>query len=219
MWVAKVEMEDDKDIISARTKKFKVTVVGKLLSKFVKDGTVHLQGAGLVMGEEGRINQFLKDLKKDKNLVRIETKGNFYIMEIKKPQIGAAETIVEPFLIYPSPVIARDDGVEVWEFAHWNREEINKNIRLAQKLYNAKVISVKKQRMSNISFLDIRPELTKKQQQAIELAVKEGYYSFPRKIDMHQLAAITKSSYSNLQEHLKRAENKVINAFYQRYRS
>jgi predicted DNA binding protein len=219
MWVAKIELEDDKDIISARTKKFKVTVVGKLLSKFVEKGIVHLQGAGLVLGEEERIKQFLKDLKRDKNLVRIETKGHFYVMEIKKPQIGAAETIVEPFLIYPSPVIARSDGVEVWEFAHWKREEINKKIRLAQKMYKTKVISVKKQQLSNMSFIDIRPDLTKKQQQAIELAVKEGYYSFPRKTDMHQLAAIKKSSYSNMQEHLKKAENKVINAFYQRYRS
>ncbi len=45
---------------------------------------------------------------------------------------------------------------------------------------------------------------------AVALAAGEGYYTYPRKSDVQDLAKIAKLSFSTFQEHLRKAENKLI---------
>ena len=45
---------------------------------------------------------------------------------------------------------------------------------------------------------------------AIELAMKEGYYQFPKKTDLNKLARLARLSKSTFREHLKREEMKVL---------
>ena len=54
------------------------------------------------------------------------------------------------------------------------------------------------------------PNLTQLQKQAIELAIQQGYYRTPRKIDLRKLARIMNLSLSTYQQHLRAAEEKLI---------
>ena len=53
-------------------------------------------------------------------------------------------------------------------------------------------------------------ELTEKQKQAIHEAIINGYYNYPRKIDLEKLSKIMKVSRVTFQEHLRKAESKLI---------
>ncbi len=55
--------------------------------------------------------------------------------------------------------------------------------------------------------------LTEKQEMMLLLAYAAGYYRFPRKISLRELAEKLGVSVSTLAEHLRRAEAKVIEAF------
>jgi len=56
----------------------------------------------------------------------------------------------------------------------------------------------------------IMPKLSNKQKEAIQLAVKEGYFDFPRKINLEGIAKRMKISKQTLQQHLRIAEKKLV---------
>ncbi len=53
-------------------------------------------------------------------------------------------------------------------------------------------------------------ELTEKQMDAILTAYRHGYYKLPRDTDLQKIAAKTQIARTTLQEHLKKAENKIV---------
>ena len=59
-------------------------------------------------------------------------------------------------------------------------------------------------------FQQLHPKLSPKQKEAVELAVKEGYYNYPRKIDLEGLAKLSKVKRQTYQENLRRAEKKLV---------
>jgi predicted DNA binding protein len=54
------------------------------------------------------------------------------------------------------------------------------------------------------------PELTDKQYNAFKLASEQGYYEFPRKTNLHKLAELAKISRPTFEEHLRKAEIKLL---------
>jgi len=52
--------------------------------------------------------------------------------------------------------------------------------------------------------------LTKKQKKALAMALDNGYYKWPKNVNLDELAAMEKISRRSLQERLRRAESKVI---------
>lgn len=53
-------------------------------------------------------------------------------------------------------------------------------------------------------------DLTLKEQEILLLAIKSGYYEYPRKISGTELAHKVKTSKSTVIEHLRKAENKIM---------
>ena len=54
------------------------------------------------------------------------------------------------------------------------------------------------------------PKLTEKQKKALSSAIKNGYYGYPRKATLKQLAKDVGVSLSTFQFHLAKAEAKVM---------
>ena len=55
-------------------------------------------------------------------------------------------------------------------------------------------------------------DLTEKQMDALLMAHNSGYYLFPRKNDIQQIAAKRRVPRTTFQEHLKKAENKIVSS-------
>ena len=65
--------------------------------------------------------------------------------------------------------------------------------------------------------MSVNPHLTVKQKKAFELAVNNGYYEYPRKITLSQLASILGISFSTYQKHLRKAEQKILPFFFKTF--
>lgn len=65
-------------------------------------------------------------------------------------------------------------------------------------------------KLQDIYHFHISPKLTTKQKQALDLAVKHGFYEVPRKVELEQLAKAVKISRQAFSEHLRKAEAKLI---------
>jgi predicted DNA binding protein len=208
MWIVKLKIFDEKDWISSRAKKFNVKVIGYALSRYKKNGKVFLYGTGLVIGKNK--NKFLKDLKKDKQVIKLEIKDDFFIALITREYASEEDALANPEFLYPKPITILPDGKEIWEFASWDRKALEKAIAKPKSRYDTQLLSIKKSKIQKISLFNIHINLTDKQKTALQLAIEHGYYEYPKKTDMRKLAKIMKVSLSTYQAHLKKAEAKII---------
>lgn len=85
--------------------------------------------------------------------------------------------------------------------------ELKKMLReFLESKINAKILKVVKLKSQDI--------LTARQEQILKIALETGYFDYPKKITINQLAEKLNISVSNLSEILRRAEKNVISAFF-----
>ena len=79
-----------------------------------------------------------------------------------------------------------------------------------EKDVNMKIEKFQNVKLNTIYFPKIMPKLSEKQREAYQLAVEQSYYKFPRKIGLEGMAKLMKVSVSTFQEHLRKAEEKIM---------
>ena len=163
----------------------------------------------ILQGKEENKRKFIRDLKKEKTIKKIEQKGNhLFTLNEESLEKQYYSPAFDPKIIQVKPVAQRSDGYEDWELACWDKPTLMK-IRSVP-VFKAELKGIKNINLGDIFLPQIYPKLAPKQKEAIELAVKEGYYEFPRKIDLERLAGISKVRRQTYQENLRRAEKKLV---------
>ncbi|MEK6840913.1 MAG: helix-turn-helix domain-containing protein, partial [Nanoarchaeota archaeon] len=163
----------------------------------------------ILQGTEENKKKFVKDLKKEKSIKKLEQKDNYIFTLNEEPLEKQYYTpVFDPKIIHVRPVAQRSDGYEDWEIASWDRDALMKITEVP--VFEVEIKSIKETKLSDIFFPHIFPKLSPKQKYAIELAVKNNYYGYPRRIDLEKLAKIAKVKRQTFQENLRRAEKKLI---------
>ncbi len=216
MWVAKISFDGKNALIGSRTLKYKVNLYGFPLSYFYHKKYILVHITGILIGSEKNKRRFIKDLKKSKRLVDLEVNEDFFIGTIKEPLI--AKSVYNKNIIHLSPAIIDENGDETLNIASFNKQELSKGIAILERVYNAEINYIRQKKVKNISIVKENPELTDKQKKALELAIKHGYYEYPRKIGLEKLAKLAGISYSTYQAHLRKAEQKLLPFFFKKSR-
>ena len=218
MWVAKFKLKDEEDIYSPCCEKFKVEFFAVPYTHFIKNNRVNLLVGGVISGSEQNKSDFVDCIKKDKRVKKVERHHDYILVHAQHPLSREARaeitTFYNPQYLRVKPVHVAIDGWEYWEVACIDRDELNKLVQAAKRNYNGKLFSMKQEKIKGVASLEIAPDLTDKQLEALKIALKEGYYEYPRTLTIPQLAKMAKKSYSTFQEHLRRAENKIIDYFF-----
>jgi len=213
MWVMKLRLESKDQFLGRMAIKHKVSMTGYPLSYYKDDKWIYLIACGFMFGKEKNKNAMFKDIKKQPEFVKIEIKNDFAIIITKQPLF--AEPVYDPRIIRLEPVIINHkEKKHIWNLASFDKKLLTKVYKFAKKYLGAEILKLKEERISNISITRLLPELTKKQKQALEIAINNGYYDYPKKINMEKLAKIMKISYSTYQAHLKKAEGKIVPSIY-----
>ncbi|MFW9906012.1 MAG: helix-turn-helix domain-containing protein [Candidatus Thorarchaeota archaeon] len=90
-------------------------------------------------------------------------------------------------------------------------ESIKELLQLIEQLGPTKVKSVQKYPFSDV---DLLSALTKRQKEIISLAKTTGYYDIPRKISTEDLSERLGISKSTLNEHIRKAENRIVSSLF-----
>lgn len=214
MWVAKFKLSHKGDIFTERTKKFNVKFFGYPITHYSKGNKFLFVVAGFLTGEENNKHRFLNDLKKDKRIVQLDIKNDYLNVLIHYPnnEIVRADmhTFYDPSIIHIEPIVNDIDGYEYWTVASFEKENLKKLIDSATKIHNGQLLMMVQKKFDDFSIINIRPNISEKQKSTIIAAFEEGYYSYPRKIEIKKLAKILKISYSTCQEHLRKAEMALL---------
>jgi len=214
MWVAKIRLADKKCIWATRCKKFNIYDYQYPLGIYKTNSDLVLMMYHILEGEEKNNEAYIKDIKKDKRVKKLEVKRNFMISlaieKRTKEELKAFEALYNPKLIYIKPGINCPDGSEIWETGSFDREDLVKLFALVKKHYQGKLLFLKQIKVPKIFIPEIMPELTEKQWEAFKIASEQGYYEFPRKTNLHKLAKLAKISRPTFEEHLRKAEIKLL---------
>jgi len=149
-----------------------------------------------------------------KRVDKIEDQGSYFVCRLKEIKSSERKRFISlfynPLLIQIKPFVVYPNGWEELELASFERKHIEEIIEVSEKKFNLKLKYLKKQKLDSLGILSIFPKLTEKQKNAVESAITNGYYEYPRKKDVQDLAKINNLSFSTFQEHLRKAENKLI---------
>jgi len=113
----------------------------------------------------------------------------------------------------PKPIVLKD-GFEYWTVASWRKGDLTRlydKINALKGEASAEILSIKEQPL-NLFLPNALESLTGKQKEALEAAYSAGYYSFPRRASLEQIARKNGVPRTTFQNHLRKAENKLIPA-------
>lgn len=204
MWKAKLRIRHD-CIFDDRCEKYRVEVSVTSFNPFKKGKYYYTYHFGTVVGDKA--TSFLRDIKKDKRVNHFESEGNTFFIIEKRTKRETPGLFYNPELIYIRPPLVDKTGYETWELAALKKETI---INFVKKVKDCQLISIQKTKLKDIYFPRLSPNLSDKQRKALYLAKKEGYYNYPKKIDLEELAKVSKVSRATFREHLRKAEKKIL---------
>lgn len=210
MWVLKIETTYEKTRVAALARKYQLHMSGYPLKMFKKNGKPFLQAAGFVKGEPKNISK----LRKHKYFRKSYINRGFMIAEIELQ--GITPELYSPEIIFIRPIIYTPEGVEVVEVASFSKKPLMNLIKSYKKHLNTKILKLKKEEIKRISITSTQPELTEKQRSALDLAIKRGYYEFPKKTTIALLAKEMNISFSTYRAHLSKAESKYLKETFSR---
>lgn len=210
MWIGKFQIRHD-DWILDKTLKFQLTATGIPLNSYKKGGKQYHTGMVFVRGSEKNKHRFIESLKKDKRIKDLKVNGNQIFVLIEGDDHISPLMPKELFFIKP---VYFEKGYEYWDIGSWEKKIIFDFYEKIRKLAEVKILLIKKSEPA-IFIQHAVPKLTKKQRYAIEQALEHGYYEYPRKISVEELAEKLGQRRTTFQEHLRKAEGKIMNVLLQ----
>jgi len=209
MWICKIKLRHD-CVVGNRCAKFNVATAGIPFNIYVEKGVTYSPQLHTLNGAPNDVKAFIEDLGKEERVKELEVDGNkVFFIEVRKDKIPS--TFYDPKLMFVKPNIVTPDGFEYWEIATWDKSFLTEFFRNIRKHFKEnEVLKIGESELKNIYFTHLMPVLTEKQQRAIEIALKNGYYEWPKRTDLKRLARIAGVSIATYREHLKRAESKML---------
>ena len=222
MWYLKFMVKHKGCIYSPYTKKFGITDFTYPMGHVLKGDEVHLSAIHVLQGPPAGVRKYITYLKKHPDILRIEGAGNvFFTLATEKVYPEEYQAVYNPELIFVAPIINGKDGCEIWQLASWNREPLQELIALSKRssiVIEFRLLEFRRKVIHDVYVASLVPKLSPQQFEALRIAYEEGFYQFPKKTDLNQLARMMKKSKATVQEHLKKAEAKMMPFLLQRHR-
>lgn len=217
MWHLKYKYKHSDCIYADKLRELDLDGYFHHLGEYVKRNYVYTSAMIQLIGERKSVKKYIKYLKNHKNIDNLEVFENMiFVLAKHRVDISLYEAIYNPILIYPAPAYLTKDGFEMIEVASWDRKVVSKLIESIERNKTTtyfEILQFKERKLDDIYISRLLPKLAEKQKQAINLAFKNGYYEFPRKINLDDLSKISRVSKQTFRENLRKAESKIIPKF------
>ena len=211
MWVAKVVYRHEGSVIIDYCVKFNLTILGFPMNSYVEKGKVHMTAGHLVIGDEENKQKYFAALKKEKRIKNLEMEGDLVIYTLVRPAKSThLQVYLSPEIMFLKPITVKPDGWEYLEVATWDKKHLTAFLQKVNKFMEVKKQTITQEKIGDVFIPHIMPKMTAKQKQAILIAYRNGYYTYPKQSNIERLARIMKTSPSTFQEHLRKAEEKLL---------
>lgn len=177
-------------------------------------------GFGIIQsltGKEKPLSVYVKALKQSSSIVEVrvthETPEQYWtevIHRLKKKSIH--ETILECGCMSRFPIVI-EGGTQIHHLLAPNQDAFRLTFdTLRSRFSKVRVLNIRRSPRGTLG-----PGLTKKQMDAVKLAISRGYYDMPRKSEIKHLAKKLKIKRVAMQERLRRAERTIMHEYADEY--
>lgn len=208
MWIAKIKFDGSNALLGGFARKYKLSFSGYPVSCKILSKKIKVYFIGCIIGEGKSKRKLIKEINKHRRVGRIEEKNGFVVGELMDSEIF--KPMYSHNIICIKPIVINESGEEFWTIGSWEKKNLMKFIKTVELKVKADLLSIVHKKITNFSFVSTQPNLTLKQKMAMDLAIKNGYYEYPRKTDLIKLSKIFGCAYSTFQHHLRKAEMKII---------
>jgi len=192
-------------------KKFNVTILAFPLNTVIDDKTAYLTAGHLIVGEKKNKEKYFAFVKKQSKYKNLEIEGDFVVYAYEAPiKETHLQMYFTPEIFFIKPVTVKPDGFEYVEFGSWDKKNLTAFFKRVKKWLKIYDFSIKRQKVTDIYLPHLMPKLTEQQKTAVSIAYQQGYYEYPKKTNINKLAKTMKLSPSTFQEHLRKAEEKLM---------
>lgn len=211
MWILKIKFTHPNSFSIQSAKKFNLTLLAFPLNTFQKLSESHMTSAHLVIGEKKQKQKWEKLLRKTRFISNLEVEGDLVVYTHKAPiKESHLALYFSPELFLVKPVAIKPDGYQYIEVASWRKEVLTKFVKDISSFGKIHSQSIKQEKLTDIYIPHLFPSLSPKQKEVILLAFSNGYYTYPKGTDIDMLAKALKLAPSTVQEHLRKAEAKLM---------
>lgn len=197
------------------SKKFPEMNFSSVDVRWIKGDVAHILVADLlkVKGNNHLFKEVITYLKRRKSVAKVEViskdEHKIYVRTLTKhtPKHNQfSDNFFDNDLFMVAPV-KFEEGYEKWILGTIDKQNITKVYNLLKKQYKVKI--------SLITEESIGSDLTTKQREALTYAKYFGYYEWPRTKGVTEISKLLKIPKTVFLSHLRKAENKIINKFFQ----
>lgn len=209
MWHLKIRYKHTDCVYTGAVTRLGLHVQYYTINSYRKGNYIYATSLQIVRGKNAA--KYFHYLEKNDRIANVERHKNVFFVQAKHQRKGY-EKIYTSEIFNPSPSII-GDGVEIIELASWDRKplaEILKGFQSAKDKVLCELIFFENKKPEGIFITKVLPELPPAQKKALYLARSMGYYSYPRKTNLDELAKIQGVSKSTFRENLRKAEAKLL---------
>lgn len=212
MWVARFNVTHEGSMTSPLANKHNVTMLVFPMNSYIEKDRLYITTGHLILGEEENKKSYFKEAVKSQRILDYSLEGDLLIYTFWAPK---KNTHLQPYIsrqiFFLKPVTIKPDEIQRFVLGSWKKENLKKVMdKIKPNTITFKLESLKKEKVSDVFIPHIPPKLSKKQKEVFNLAYVHGYYDYPKKTNLEKLSKKAKLSPSTFQEHLRRAESKII---------
>jgi len=200
------ECEGSKESEKQPELKFEQMSPVNLLRK--KDSTVEYEILWNVTApDKGELERYLDSIKKDHRLAcTVLRKGetDALVLWRTKARSSSYDKVVQSNILYSNPITVQR-GYEIHDVIATDPDRMKKMLEELSEIGELKILKV-----GDYKAEDSPVKLTAKQKEALNIALSQNYYSWPRKVNLAELALSSNISMRAFQERLRRAEAKML---------
>ncbi len=220
MWTCSFTVYDEQSAFRRIVVKNKIDLLYYPINHYMKNNRFYFVVAATVRGKEQDKKNFFRDLNRLKKsgtwrkIESLEIEKDLFILITSQDVNEESKKEVSVFynkeIIHYQPILFRHDGWEEWEVASLKRKNLEDLLSSGTIHYRLKLRYLKRKKITQVGFFTMLPTLSVKQEHAVQLALEQGYYTYPRKTSLKRLATLAGLSFSTFQAHVRKAENKIL---------
>lgn len=170
-------------------------------------------GLWQLTGPDAVLPRAVEELRAHRNIARVDvlrrTPGA-WVLETVDKEAEVSSALIRAGLVFLPPVLIRD-GTETYRVFALERAQVDKAVKALSRRNKVHVRAVRETVLSPSPLA----RLSQPQREALELAVREGWYERPRRTDQARMARKLKVSRPALAERLQRAEANLMRALFE----
>lgn len=214
MWVVKLKIDGKKALLGGLCHKHAISASAQPISINLDSEGLSVYFMLFIFGATKNKSNFIKELRENKRIINLEGDNDFFIGTLKENKL--TERMYRYNLVHIEPVKFDTKGVETWTIGSWSKENALSFLEGIEGMFEPETLKIAQEKAHHISLVSVHPKITDVQKRAMELAIENGYYEYPRKTELKELAKKMGVCYSTYQSHLRKAERKLIPSFFER---